>query len=109
LTKDCGLDELVKAINTVYSGKVYFSSEIAKQLSLKEKSSPFYSLSVIEMQIVLLLIENEDIFEIGKRLYLSPKTVSTYRYAILKKVGSKSNVELIQLAVKEGLLNVPDF
>jgi len=109
LTKDCELNELIKAIDKVYSGKVYFSSQIIKQLSLKEKSSPFYSLSAIEIQIVLLLVENEGIFEIAEKLYLSPKTISTYRYKILRKVGAKNNVELVQLAAKEGLLDVPNI
>jgi len=108
VTKDCELDELVKAIETVNRGKVYFSSKITAQL-MQENTSPFYALSPIEMQIVLLLIENEPISEIAKRLCLSPKTVSTYRHRILKKVGAKNNVELVQLAAKEGLLDVPNF
>ena len=109
LTKDCGQNELVKAIDTVNSGKVYFSSQIANQLMLKEKVSPFYSLSPTEMQIILMLIENESLSEMARRLYLSEKTISTYRHRILKKVGAKNNIELIRLANKEGFLDVPNF
>lgn len=109
LTKDCGFNELVKAIETVNSGKIYFSSQISEQLRLKEKVSPFYSLSPTEMQIVLMLIDSESLFEMARRLYLSEKTISTYRYRILKKVGATNTIELVRLATQEGLLDVPNF
>ncbi|MFZ5561071.1 MAG: UvrY/SirA/GacA family response regulator transcription factor [Pseudomonadota bacterium] len=109
LTKGAALEEMVKAIRAVASGQRYISPEIAQQLALKnleeEKSSPFEALSEREMQITMMIVSCQKVQEISDRLFLSPKTVNSYRYRIFEKLGIGSDVELTLLAVRHGLLS----
>ncbi len=109
LTKGAALEEMVKAIRAVASGQRYISPEIAQQLALKnleeEKASPFEVLSDREMQITMMIVNCQKVQEISDRLFLSPKTVNSYRYRIFEKLSIDSDVELTLLAVRHGLLS----
>ena len=109
LTKGAGLDEMIKAIRAVSSGQHYISPEIAHLLAMKtlgkENNSPFEALSEREIQITMMIIGCQKVQEISDRLFLSPKTVNSYRYRIFEKLGINSDVELALLAVRHGLLN----
>jgi len=54
---------------------------------------------------MLKIASGKTITEIAKELYLSPKTISTYRTRILEKMGMKNNVELIRYAIKNQLVD----
>ena len=41
--------------------------------------------------------------EIGKQLFLSVKTVSTYRTRLLEKLGVENNADLLRYALRHGL------
>lgn len=107
LTKGAALEEMVKAIRAVASGQRYISPEIAQQLALKnleeEKEMPFDALTEREMQITMMIVNCQKVQEISDRLFLSPKTVNSYRYRIFEKLGIESDVELTLLAVRHGL------
>jgi DNA-binding NarL/FixJ family response regulator len=110
LTKGAALEEMVHAIRAVASGQRYISPDIAQQLALRTldeemTASPFESLSEREMQITMMIVNCQKVQEISDRLFLSPKTVNTYRYRIFEKLGIDSDVELTLLAVRHGLLN----
>ncbi len=109
LTKGAALEEMVKAIRAVASGQRYISPEIAQQLALKnlvdEKEMPFDALTEREMQITMMIVNCQKVQEISDRLFLSPKTVNSYRYRIFEKLGIDSDVELTLLAVRHGLLS----
>ena len=109
LTKGAALEEMVHAIRAVASGQRYISPEIAQRLALssleEEKISPFDDLSEREMQISMMIVSCQKVQEISDRLFLSPKTVNSYRYRIFEKLGIESDVELTLLAVRHGLLN----
>lgn len=109
LTKGAALDEMVRAIRIVASGQRYISPEIAQQLAIKnldkEKISPFDVLSERELQITMMIVGCQKVQEISDRLFLSPKTVNSYRYRIFEKLAIDSDVELTLLAVRHGLLS----
>lgn len=109
LTKGAVLDEMVRAIRIVASGQRYISPEIAQQLAIKnldkEKTSPFEVLSEREMQVTMMIVGCQKVQEISDRLFLSPKTVNSYRYRIFEKLAIDSDVELTLLAVRHGLLS----
>lgn len=109
LTKDCGIDELVKAIRSVNAGQRYLSPNIAQQLALKHvsdaESSPFETLSERELQVMIMITNGQKVPEISDKLHLSPKTVNSYRYRIFEKLQVHSDVELTHLAIRYGLLN----
>ncbi len=111
LTKGTALDEMVKAIRLVHSGQRFISQEIAQQLALKPfssdgQSSPFDHLSERELQVVMMIVNCQKVQEISDKLFLSPKTVNSYRYRVFEKLGINSDVELTLLAIRHGMLDV---
>jgi DNA-binding NarL/FixJ family response regulator len=111
LTKGAGLDEMVKAIQTVYSGQRYISPEVAQQMVLKPfsgngESSPFEQLSERELQIAMMIVNCQKVQEISDKLFLSPKTVNSYRYRLFEKLGINSDVELTFLAIRHGMVDI---
>lgn len=109
LTRDCEARELLHAIKVVAAGQRYIGSEAAKQMALSMMSgsagdSPFEDLSAREMEVMLKLTDGRRIPDIASMMCLSPKTVSTYKYRILGKLGARSEVELVRMAMRYGLL-----
>jgi len=109
LTRDCDAEELLQAIKVVSGGQRYIGSEAAKQLALSMLSgassgSPFEDLSAREMEVMLKITDGRRIPDIASLMCLSPKTVSTYKYRILGKLGARSEVELVRMAMRYGLL-----
>lgn len=107
ITKNVGVDEMLKAIRMVHSGEHYVTPEVATQLALdpfnQKGDSLFDKLSRREMQIAQMLTDGKKVSQISEYLTLSPKTVYSYRYRIFEKLGIRSDVELTILAVKHGL------
>ena len=109
LTRDCEAGELLQAIRSVAGGQRYIGNEAAKQLALTMLSgsgsgSPFEDLSAREMEVMLKLTDGRRIPDIASLMCLSPKTVSTYKYRILGKLGARSDVELVRMAMRYGLV-----
>jgi len=108
LTRDCDAKELLQAIRVVAGGQRYIGSEAAKQLALTmlsgTKESPFEDLSAREMEVMLKITDGRRIPDIASLMCLSPKTISTYKYRILGKLGARSEVELVRLAMRYGLV-----
>lgn len=110
LTRDCEAEELLQAIKVVSSGQRYIGNEAAKQLALSMlsgsgKDSPFEDLSAREMEVMLKITDGRRIPDIATLMSLSPKTVSTYKYRILGKLGARSEVEMVRMAMRYGLLD----
>lgn len=100
--------ELVRAVRTVARGHRYVGSELADQLVAGvqgDPNGPRHSvLSEREFQIFCKLAEGVSVSEIAAKLYLSVKTVSTYRSRILEKMAMKTNADITYYAIKNGLL-----
>ncbi len=109
ITKGADADEMVRAIMKVKSGQKYISPEIAQRMALKpfqqDQTSPFDDLSEREMQITLMIVGCQKVAEISEKLFLSPKTVNSYRYRIFEKLEIDSDVELTLLAMRHGLVD----
>ncbi len=107
LTKGCSAEEVVLAVRTVQRGQRYISRDVAQILALGTLAggpSAMDTLSEREMQVLLKITQGRSIQEIADVLFLSPKTVSTYRSRILKKLGAHSDVELTHLALRHGII-----
>lgn len=106
LTKDSAAEEMVAAIRKVSRGERYLSTEIAQKIALESlnptDTSPLDDLSEREMQVMFMITEGLTVNQIAERLFLSPKTVGTYRYRMFEKLGIKNDVELTHLAMKHG-------
>ncbi|MBI2569844.1 MAG: response regulator transcription factor [Candidatus Schekmanbacteria bacterium] len=109
LTKEQAADaELFKAIRAVRAGRRYLGEALAEQLAdhlaKDHEGKPHEALSSRELEVFLLLAAAKSVSEIAERLHLSVKTVSTYRTRILEKMSLESNAEVMQYAVRNGLV-----
>jgi len=107
LTKDHSPDELVSAVRRVAAGRKYISPSLAEvlatQLDVDAGAPPHEVLSDREFQVLVSLANGQTVTEIARELELSPKTVSTYRSRILKKMGLSSSADLIRYALEHNL------
>lgn len=108
LTKECGVDEMILAIKQVNSGGSYIASSIAQQLALSllpgNDLNPIDKLSRREFQVMLMISQGLTNIEISDKLCLSPKTISTYRLRLLEKLDAQNEVDLIRIAVEQGMV-----
>ena len=108
LTKECGVAEMVEAIRQVDKGGAYIAPSIAQQLALSllpgTEFNPIDRLSRREFQVMLMISHGLTNSEISEKLCLSPKTISTYRLRLLDKLGAQSEVDLIKIAVEQGMV-----
>lgn len=108
LSKQCSANELDAAIKSLNAGQRYISSKVAEQMlqarEPHQAESPFLNLSNRELQIMYMFTRAMSVGEISERLYLSPKTISTYRYRIFAKLGVRGDVELTHLAMRYGMI-----
>jgi two-component system invasion response regulator UvrY len=110
ITKGTDLQEMVLAIRKVASGQRYLSADVAAQLASnwleKDKitESPFELLSEREMRVAMMIVNCLSNQEIADTLFISPKTISTYRYRIYEKLDVDSDVKILHLALRFGLV-----
>ena len=108
LSKDTAFEELILAIKKVSSGGRYVSSAFAEKLAFNGYDSNIprlhEKLSKREFQVMIMLAKGKSVTEIAKEIFISYKTVSTYRTRILEKMGMKKNAELTLYAIKNRLI-----
>lgn len=107
ITKGTPLDEMIKAIKKVHQGGRYFSADVAEQLAevvLDNSGSPFDLLSERERQVAMMVVNCQSPQQIADNLFVSVKTVNTYRYRIFEKLNIDSDVKLTHLAMRHGLI-----
>lgn len=108
ITKGTPLEEMIKAVKKIHAGGKYFSSDVAEQLAevlLSDNAqSPFDLLSQREKQVALMVVNCQSPQQIADQLFVSVKTINTYRYRIFDKVGVDSDVKLTHLAIRHGLI-----
>jgi len=107
LMKDSLPEELIKAIRKITSGGKYISPSIAERLASEFASpekSPHEKLSDREFQILCLIASGKSLKEIGETLFISGKTVSSYRARILEKMNMSTNSDLTRYALEHRLV-----
>ncbi len=108
LTKGNGVEEMITAINDVSQGKHYIAKDIAQQLALSVLPgdiNPLDTLSRREIQVLMMISQGTKTQEISEILNLSPKTISTYRTRLNEKLNVNSDIEMLHLAMKYGVLD----
>lgn len=107
LTKESAPAQLEQAIRKVASGGAFISAEVAEQLALGampgSQAVPHEALSNREFEVLQLLVSGISLTDIGTRMNLSVKTVSTHKTNLMQKMGLHNQNELIRYAIKHGL------
>ena len=111
LLKECAGAEVIEAVQAAKAGKRYLSGKISatevdavmKRREEGLNASPLDRLSPREREILQLVVEGKSSAAIAKIVFLSPKTVETYRSRLMKKLGVDDLPSLIRYAVANGL------
>ena len=112
LMKSAADRELVDAVRTVARGEVYVRASaarvLAKGIKKREEHSDdrarFERLTDREQEVLRLTAHGYSAPEIGEKLFISPKTVDTYKQRINEKLGLSHRADYVKLALKLGLL-----
>lgn len=108
LMKETAPDELVIAVQRVLRGKKYITPSIAEKLASAFDTDsnvlPHETLSDREFEVFKMLASGKSVSEIGRILFLSTNTVSTYRSRIMAKMNIKVNAGLTQYAVENKII-----
>ena len=113
LTKTSADTDLTEAIKVVARGQVYLPPKATTLLLRRYKQAEadegvgLHDLSTREQEVLALTAEGFSSTEIGKKLFISPKTVDTYRGRIMQKLGLTHRSELVRFALRVGLLKAP--
>jgi DNA-binding NarL/FixJ family response regulator len=111
LLKESTGDEVVDAVRAVATGNRYLSPKISN-LVIDEyvrhyddyaASNPLDELSPRERETLQLVVEGKSTSEIARILFLSPKTVETYRCRLMQKLGIRDLPTLVKFALQHGL------
>jgi DNA-binding NarL/FixJ family response regulator len=101
-------EELVRAIRQVARGEHYMNEATSTILleSIRHPGTalPHELLSERETQVMLSIASGKTLSEIADELYISVKTVSTYRSRLLEKMNLKNNAQLTQYVYKHKLM-----
>ena len=111
LLKESAGKEVVTAVRSVYTGRRYLSQRIEEkviedyilQRQMASSQSPIEKLSPREKEILQLVVEGKSSAEIAETLFISPKTVETYRSRLMQKLGVRNLPGLVKFAIQHGL------
>lgn len=114
LLKESAGKEMVKAIRAVNAGNRFLSDRISQtviedyihQRIADSEESPIKRLSPREREVLQLVVEGKSSAEIASNLFLSPKTVETYRSRLMHKLGIKDLPGLVKFAIQHGMTSV---
>jgi DNA-binding NarL/FixJ family response regulator len=111
LLKESAGAEVGDAVRAVHEGRRYLSHRITetviadyvRQRQASERKSPLERLTPREREVLQLVAEGRSSAEIADVLFLSPKTVETYRSRLMQKLGISDIPSLVKFAIQHGI------
>lgn len=104
LKEAAGID-LVQAVRLAHQGRTYLSPSLGARIAAA--GDPPDGLAERELEVLRLLALGYTNAEIAGQLYLSPRTVESYRARVQQKTGRSSRSELVRYAMDNQLLDEP--
>lgn len=110
LLKDSSRDDLIEAIQAVFGGENYFSSQLSvrlvnQELKLENTSSLFPKLTQRELGILNLICKEYSTQNIADELFISFHTVESHRANLMHKSGTKNTAGLVRWAVENDMID----
>lgn len=112
LLKNAESEEIRKSIYAVYENGYYFNDlvnkALLKKLVLKRNFKPSFNQDIEfterELEVLKLICEEKTAAEIGKEIFLSPRSVEGIRQKLIEKVGVRNTAGLVMFALKNGIV-----
>ena len=105
--KNIGKQELIRAIEKIASGNVYFSEDVIEELkrtSMRRKQNEDAHLTDREIEIIRLIEKEYNNRQIAETLFISERTVETHRKNIFRKTNTNSVIGLVKYAYEHKLV-----
>jgi two-component system response regulator NreC len=109
--KDCTAADLVQAVRTVVAGRRYLSPVLAERALTGYVEHPgeseldvYDTLTNRERLVLQLAAEGKTSAEIATALFISPRTAETHRANLMRKLGLRSQTDLVRFAIRRGIL-----
>ena len=100
ITKESAPEELILAIRKAFAGEKFISPDdaelLAEYVQRGEMGEPHLVLSDREFEVFRKIAQGKTVTQISKELFLSVKTVSTYRTRVVEKTGLTTNAAIVQ-------------
>lgn len=113
LPKNCDIDKLLDAINYVYEHGNYFDNRVSAILAAMLKKTPIANKVVAdteftkqEIKVIKLVCMKRSNAEIAEELHVTIRTIESHRYNISKKTNTTNTMDLIDHAVRNGILDL---
>ncbi len=111
--KDASISELIQAIREAVAGRRYLSPPLAERAidayvrqTQESALDPYETLSDREREVLHLAAEGLTSAEIAERLSLSPRTVETHRSSMMRKLGLRTQTDLVRYAIRKGIITL---
>jgi len=109
--KDCTAADLVQAVRTVAAGRRYLSPALAERALTGYVEHPgasdldvYETLTNRERLVFQLAAEGRTSAEIAAALFISPRTAETHRANLMRKLGLRSQTDLVRFAIRRGVI-----
>lgn len=99
IQKNALSEEVVKGIETVMAGEIFFSREIDRLM--KKRINHAVWLTAREQELLRHIVDGYTNQEIADRMFLSVETVKTYRKNLTQKLGTRNVAELVHIALRD--------
>ena len=106
ILKESDTQEVIKAVDEIVKGSLYFSQELLLGLLKKRKDNLCVELTTREQEVLALIAKGLSNIEIGEKLFISVRTVEKHRAELLLKTESKNSISLVVYAIKNGLVTI---
>jgi DNA-binding NarL/FixJ family response regulator len=110
--KECTAAELVQAVRSVASGRRYLSPALAERALTGYVEHPgqsdldvYDTLTNREREILQLAAAGKTSAEIGRSLFISPRTAETHRANLMRKLCLRSQTDLVRYAIRKGIIS----
>ncbi len=106
LLKTDGRSEIEKALNTVVNGEKYFSSQTQQTFFENQTLLKNVDLTQREKEVLQLIVQEKTTKEIAVELFISEKTVETYRGNLMLKLEARNIAGVVRKAIMLGLVEI---
>ena len=109
VTRSSDPDEVVEAVREVHRGRRYLDSRVARNIVLDQVSgrlSPLDALTPRELEVMTWIARGKRVVDISTALARSPKTISTLRSRVMRKLDVRTDAEIVLLAIRHRLVKL---
>jgi two-component system, NarL family, response regulator NreC len=109
--KDASSTDIIQAVHEVMAGRRYLSpplSQYALEVYIQKAKGaaldPYETLTTREREVLHLVAQGATTMAIAARLVLSPRTVETHRTNLMRKLGLRTQTDLLRYALQRGII-----